>query len=335
MRDVRARHWTAAGTAALGLHAAVGLWVLQVPGQPAASPGGGGGVEVMLASAADPSAAQAPAGPRQDAVQVSSQPAVAPPAPPVEPVTTPVAEMAEAPRAEAVPEVAPPVETPPPPTVQKVAAPKPVRPEPVRPEPVRPEPAAVPATIVASAPIPRAVPPPTPEAVTAVDVVAPPVPQPRPVIPEREPAPKPVQSAETPPAAGPVSASAENQGRTGAQSAGGQPAPHADRGAAAQAASAPGGAADYMSQLRAWLERHKEYPYQARRRRVEGTAMLVFVMDRGGTVLSHRIERSAGDPSLDRAVGEMIRRAQPLPPLPDSFPQARLEVRVPVQFLLR
>ena len=90
-----------------------------------------------------------------------------------------------------------------------------------------------------------------------------------------------------------------------------------------------------MSQLRAWLERHKEYPHRARQRRIEGTALLVFVMDRSGRVLSHHIERSAGDRSLDHAVERMIERAQPLPGVPASFQQARLEVRVPVQFMLR
>ena len=90
-----------------------------------------------------------------------------------------------------------------------------------------------------------------------------------------------------------------------------------------------------MSQLRAWLERHKEYPHRARQRRIEGTALLVFVMDRQGNVLSHHIERSSGDRSLDSAVEQMIERAQPLPEVPDAFRQARLEVRVPVQFTLR
>lgn len=95
------------------------------------------------------------------------------------------------------------------------------------------------------------------------------------------------------------------------------------------------GSADYLAALRAWLERHKEYPSRARRRRIEGTALLVFVMDRSGKVLAQRIERSAGEPTLDRAALEMIDRAQPLPPLPDGLGGARLEIRVPVQFRLR
>src|SRR3546814_400050 len=142
--------------------------------------------------------------------------------------------------------------------------------------------------------------------------------------------PRPVETT-APPPGGPVSAASETQGRTGQQPSGGQPAQSANTGAPNPQASVAGGVADYMSQLRAWLEQHKEYPNRARRRRIEGTALLVFVMDRSGNVLSHRIERSAGDPSLDTAVIEMIERAQPLPHIPDTFRQAQLEVRVPVQ----
>lgn len=336
MNRVRTHHWMVAGTAALGLHAAVGLWVLRSPPTTAASPGGGGSVEVMLAPAAGPSGAPSPVGPRQDAQQVTPDAAVAPAAPPVETVARPTAEAVEVPKAEAVPETSPPVT--PPTAADAVPTPQPERPEAVAPP--KPELAAT------AVPEPLAARPPEPEAVAVQEVVPPPRPQPRPEVPKREatrpapPAPvrkpeaEPVPAAGAAPPSGAASAAAETQGRTSSQSTGGQPSPAARQGAA-EPAPAPGGAADYMSALRAWLERHKEYPPQARRRRVEGTALLVFVMDRQGKVLSHRIERGAGDPSLDRAVIEMIERAQPLPAMPESFPQARLEVRVPVQFLLR
>lgn len=327
MMEVRARHWSVAGVAALGLHAAVALWVLRTPPPPAVSLGGGGGVQVMLAPAAGPSAAEVPAGPRQDAAKatpdtvLSAAPPVAAPAKPeaeaaeaATPPETAKADAVETARPQAAPAVAPP-----PVPMPEIAATQAPEPEP---EPEQ-----------------QAARPPQPEAVTARDVTAPPVPLPRPEVPRRQiaraaPPPEPVQAAELPPPSGTVSAAAETQGRAASGSAGGQPAPDANAGAPFQSA-ASGGAADYMSRLRAWLEQHKEYPSRARRRRAEGTALLVFVMDRGGRVLSHRIERSAGDPSLDHAVAEMIQRAQPLPPIPDSFQQAWLEVRVPVQFLLR
>jgi protein TonB len=63
--------------------------------------------------------------------------------------------------------------------------------------------------------------------------------------------------------------------------------------------------------------------------------LLSFTFDREGRVLAHRIARSSGHSSLDREVAAMLERAQPLPPMPDTMTQARLEVTVPVLFALR
>lgn len=109
-------------------------------------------------------------------------------------------------------------------------------------------------------------------------------------------------------------------------------------GGAAESSSGggrPGVSTDYVSILQAWLEEHKEYPRRARSRRQEGVVYLYFVMDRGGRVLQHRIDRSSGYSLLDREVEAMIRRAEPLPAMPDDMTQARLELVVPVQFRLR
>ncbi|MEM9623284.1 MAG: energy transducer TonB [Pseudomonadota bacterium] len=104
--------------------------------------------------------------------------------------------------------------------------------------------------------------------------------------------------------------------------------------------SSPGGGAvgispDYTLQLQTWLERHKEYPNRARRRRQEGVAMLYLLMDRQGQVLEFRVEQSSGYGLLDEEVIAMVERAQPLPALPESMPQATLEIMVPVEFELR
>lgn len=97
----------------------------------------------------------------------------------------------------------------------------------------------------------------------------------------------------------------------------------------------PGAVADYTAQVRAWLEKHKEYPRRALLRRQQGTAFLFFVMDRDGQVLDHRIAETSGHALLDREVTAMIQRAQPLPRMPDEVPDVRLELVVPVEFFLR
>lgn len=91
----------------------------------------------------------------------------------------------------------------------------------------------------------------------------------------------------------------------------------------------------YLYLLFQQLERNKVYPHAARIRKEQGTALLRFVVDRQGRVLTHRIDRSTGHGDLDREVEEMLNRAQPLPVMPTDMMQAQIEIVVPIQFYLR
>ena len=90
----------------------------------------------------------------------------------------------------------------------------------------------------------------------------------------------------------------------------------------------------YFAQLNAWLEKYKQYPRRARRRHQQGTAYLRFVIDRDGQVLSYEIERSSGYPLLDEEAERILRRAQPLPAMPEGLVLSRLELVVPVSFYM-
>jgi protein TonB len=185
-----------------------------------------------------------------------------------------------------------------------------------------PEPEPVPEPKAEPLPRPAVVPPPKPK---------PPVPEP----PKKraEPAPVPEKTApreaEKQVASVPPSVAGVN-GKAGTQVS-----PDAGSANTTTGGGTPGDVVDYMAVLQAWLEKHKEYPRSARLRRMEGTTLLYFVMDREGRVLDFRIQKSSGYALLDHEVEQMIRRAQPLPQIPDTMPQARLELVVPVQFLLR
>lgn len=93
--------------------------------------------------------------------------------------------------------------------------------------------------------------------------------------------------------------------------------------------------ADYVSLIRAQLERNKVYPRSAQQRRQQGRAMVRIVIDRAGHVIQYRLESSSGHELLDREVVAMIQRASPLPPIPASINAERLELVVPVEFFLR
>jgi protein TonB len=186
----------------------------------------------------------------------------------------------------------------PPPVPTPAEVPKPVTaPQPPKPKPRMPEP---PKKIFKAQPVPQKTPPREPE---------------RP--------PEPQATTKAPSVAG-------VEGKAGTQVS--RNAGNSDDSAGG---GIPGKAVNYMAILQAWLEKHKEYPRNARLRRMEGTTLLYFVMDREGKVLDFRIQKSSGFDLLDHEVEAMIQRAQPLPQMPDSMSQARLELVVPVQFLLR
>jgi len=91
---------------------------------------------------------------------------------------------------------------------------------------------------------------------------------------------------------------------------------------------------DYLRRLVAYLNGYKNYPHDARQRREQGVVRLHFVMDRSGRVLSYDIAGSSGSVALDEAARDLIRRAQPLPPVPADYPGERLDLIVPVVFSL-
>ncbi len=101
------------------------------------------------------------------------------------------------------------------------------------------------------------------------------------------------------------------------------------------AGGAPRAQGDYVGRLQSWLGKHKKYPRRARVRRQEGTVLLHLVIDRDGSLREYRIKESSGYDLLDRAAIAMIKRAQPLPRFPDSLDRTRIELVVPVQFVLR
>jgi periplasmic protein TonB len=100
-------------------------------------------------------------------------------------------------------------------------------------------------------------------------------------------------------------------------------------------AAAPKVEASWTTSLMRQLQRAKRYPASAQAHKEEGTVLLSFSIDRNGHVLAHSIVRSSGHAALDNEVLDMIMRAQPLPPFPESMTQAQIDLTVPIRFSLR
>jgi periplasmic protein TonB len=195
--------------------------------------------------------------------------------------------------------------------------------------PAEASPPVVPAT-------PLAPPPPPPPEVAApappeqMVMPLPPPARPRPAPQRPRPAesapPQPPQSAEAPaapltapaPAAPPSAASGPAMAGPTAPTAVAHPAPD------------PAYAAAVLSRL----ARYKQYPLIAREQRLQGRVVLRLAVARSGHVTATSVERSSGAEVLDDAALDMVHRADPLPPLPASFPGTVAEFRVPVDFAL-
>lgn len=292
------RHWTLAlGTAVL-VHAGIAVALLWQPPESGARRAGVGGIEVSLGPAGG-----APGGAAQpEATQTETTK--------VQPEAAPQVEQQQAPE---------PIEPPPEPVARVESAPEPEpEPEVEKAEPAEPEPE-----------------------VAVKDRVEPePAPQPEqsePGEPEPQPAPQPAITSpgESPPQAEQQLARVDPNAPGAGGKSGTRDSREAGSADARSGGGVPGETADYMAMLKAWLERHKEYPRRAQLRRQQGTALLYFVMDRDGNVIDFKLKQSSGHTLLDREVTAMIKRAEPLPRIPEEIQQARLELVVPINFHLR
>jgi periplasmic protein TonB len=215
------------------------------------------------------------------------------------------------------------------------AVPAPPVPEPVATPPPLPEPPAEPHPTPEPPPLPE---PPQPPA-SAVTTVLPELP-PLPLAPMPEPNPIPLPPPPTPP---PQRRPAREPARS--QSAVTRPAappvqpPLAQDAAAAPTtvpATAPPQAvvsADWRNALGAWLQAHKTYPEEAKRRGDQGRAIVRFTVDHDGHVLGVHLVSGTGSALLDAAVEQLLRDAR-LPAFPPSMTQAEVTVSLQIRYSL-
>lgn len=92
----------------------------------------------------------------------------------------------------------------------------------------------------------------------------------------------------------------------------------------------------YRQLLLQQLERYKRYPKSAMRRNQEGIINLEFIIDKDGNILSYKLLTPSKYKSLNKAVEKMIKKANPLPQIPDSVNNGASEYRfiAPIKFEL-
>ena len=92
----------------------------------------------------------------------------------------------------------------------------------------------------------------------------------------------------------------------------------------------------YEQLLSAWIQRHKIYPDSAKALRLEGEPVVRIRIDRSGNVRFSSLEKVSPHRMLNIAAMEMIKRANPVPPVPNNYPGGQvLEFLIPVSYKLR
>ncbi|WP_339025702.1 TonB family protein [Leclercia pneumoniae] len=89
----------------------------------------------------------------------------------------------------------------------------------------------------------------------------------------------------------------------------------------------------WESLVKGKINKMRNYPQDARRRKRSGTAVIMFRVNERGDVLSSQLVSSSGTLSLDRAALMALEKASPLPPPPKEIVKSGMQiVTLPVEF---
>jgi protein TonB len=90
----------------------------------------------------------------------------------------------------------------------------------------------------------------------------------------------------------------------------------------------------YLGKVRRLLAKHKNYPWMARQRNIQGVVVVRFTIAAGGRIDAARISHSSGHDLLDEAARETLRQVGHFPPLPAALNCQKLTIEVPLAFRL-
>ena len=89
----------------------------------------------------------------------------------------------------------------------------------------------------------------------------------------------------------------------------------------------------YTQLISLWLYKFQTYPEKEHLQGIVGSTVVRIRVDRRGNVRYYALERTTGSEALDRAAIDMVRRANPVPAVPNDYPEGEVqEFLIPVRF---
>lgn len=104
--------------------------------------------------------------------------------------------------------------------------------------------------------------------------------------------------------------------------------------ATAASTSVRGSSSDYLAMVRMMIEKQKQYPYSARKRRIQGRAVVRFVISADGSVTDVALVKSSRYGMLDTAALAAVRDAGPFPVPPQDLFSGPIPLEIGVAFEL-
>ncbi|MBU1656595.1 MAG: energy transducer TonB [Candidatus Omnitrophica bacterium] len=90
----------------------------------------------------------------------------------------------------------------------------------------------------------------------------------------------------------------------------------------------------YKDAIKQRIESYRRYPRSARRHKIEGIAILTFMVSEKGTVSSINVVRSSGYNILDIEAAATVKRASPFPAIPSGIELSYIEMEAAIVFNL-
>lgn len=91
----------------------------------------------------------------------------------------------------------------------------------------------------------------------------------------------------------------------------------------------------YLAALQRAIAKHRRYPRQAQRRKLEGVVTVYFVILADGRIQDIRVAKGSGSRLLDEAAVETLKRLAIFKPIPREIGRSRWPLRVPIRFALK
>lgn len=92
----------------------------------------------------------------------------------------------------------------------------------------------------------------------------------------------------------------------------------------------------YTQLVSMWINRHKTILTRALQPGMKGNVVLRLRIDRQGNIQYFKLDKATGVPSVDAAAAEMVRAANPVPPVPSNYPGGNVfEFLIPVGYTFK